>query len=106
MTRENCQCSKSAEAQAILQHLSKPLPLPSMCGCMGQQPLPGEDGKLWGEAKLYPLCPCRMQLVEEVNGQFYEIKESRSPDGITHEAILYGPVGGPYLFDCYGRPIK
>lgn len=103
---KTCKCIKSDEQQAIRQHLSKPAPSYDACGCMGQQPLRGEENKPWGEAKLYPLCPCGMQMIEEVDGQFYEIKERRSPDGITHEAVLFGPVGGPYLFDPYGRPIK
>lgn len=45
----------------------------------------------------YPVCPCAMSYVEEVDGQFYKIIENRSPDGITHQAILLGPVGGPYI---------
>lgn len=45
---------------------------------------------------LYPVCPCAMQYVMEVDRVFYQIKEHRSPDGITHTAVELGPVGGPY----------
>ena len=61
------------EQAAIRQWLSKPAPYFDACGCMGPQ-----DGK--------PRCPCRMQMVEQVDGEWYEITEHRSPDGITHTA--------------------
>lgn len=48
------------------------------------------------EVLLYPYCPCAMQKVMEVEGNFYEVTENRSPDGVTHKAQLLGPVGGPY----------
>lgn len=94
--------------KAIYQFLSKPTPLVEACGCLGQGRLPGQEDKPWNEAKLYPICPCAMQYVEEVNGRFYRIFEDRisSPDTITFTARYLGPVGGPYLYDQYGREIK
>ena len=61
------------EDTAIQQWLSKPAPYFDVCGCMG--PL-GDD----------PKCPCGMKMVEKVDGDWYEIKEHRSPEGITHTA--------------------
>ena len=58
---------------AIRQWISKPAPMWDACGCMGPQR---------GE----PLCPCRMRMVERVDGSWYKITEHRSPDGITHTA--------------------
>jgi hypothetical protein len=72
------------EQTAIRQWLSKLAPQFGACGCLG----PGE-----GE----PLCYCIMAMVENVEGSYYQIFEHRSPDGITHEAKLLGPVGGPYV---------
>lgn len=45
----------------------------------------------------YPVCPCMMKYVSEVDGRFYNVVEHRSPDGITHTAVDLGPVGGPYI---------
>lgn len=67
------------EQTAIRQWLSKPEPYFGACGCMGPR---------WGQ----PLCPCEMKMVEEVNGKWYQIKEHRSPDGITHTAEYIGDV--------------
>ena len=72
------------EQTAIRQWLSKPAPYWGACGCMGIQ-----DNE--------PGCPCEMKCVEIVEGSYYQIIENRSPDGITHEAKLLGPVGGPYV---------
>lgn len=94
------------EQQAIRQHLSKPAPTHDACGCLGPQALPGQPkniGTNWDEIKRYPACPCSMSYYEIVEGNFYRIETHRSPDGITHSATLYGPVGGPYLYDEYGR---
>ncbi len=44
----------------------------------------------------YPVCPCAMLYVSEVEGRFYRVDEHRSPDGIAHTATDLGPVGGPY----------
>lgn len=44
-----------------------------------------------------------MSYFEIVEGNFYRVDEHRSPDGVTHTALLFGPVGGPYLYDQYGR---
>jgi len=63
------------EQIAIKQWLSKPAPCFVACGCMGPQR---------GE----PFCPCKMQMVEMVDGKYYLITEHRSPDGITHTAEL------------------
>ena len=38
--------------------------------------------------------------VVEVEGNYYEVKEIRNVDGITHEVILLGKVGGPYKKGC------
>lgn len=61
------------EEIAIKQHLAKPRPIESACGCMGPQ---GSD----------PVCPCLMQWCENVNGTWYRIDEIRSADGITLSA--------------------
>lgn len=61
------------EKIAIRQHLSKPAPVFSACGCMGPR-----DGE--------PFCPCAMQNCEQVDGKWYEIVTHRSPEGITHSA--------------------
>lgn len=45
---------------------------------------------------LEPYCGCSMFNVVEVDGSYYEVKENRSVDGITHEVILLGKIGGPY----------
>ena len=63
----------SSEQIAIRQWLSKPAPYFGACGCMGPQ-----NGE--------PFCPCKMRMVEKVNGDYYLIKEHRSPEGITHSA--------------------
>jgi hypothetical protein len=65
------------EQIAIRQWLSKPGPYFDACGCMGPQ------GNM-------PRCPCGMKMVEKVDGSWYEIKEHRSPDGITHTAEKIG----------------
>lgn len=70
------------EQIAIRQHLSKARPESEACGCMGPQ---------WGQ----PLCPCRMNWVEEVNGKYYQIHEHRSLDGVTHTAEYLCDVGEP-----------
>ncbi len=67
------------EQTAIRQWLSKPEPYFSECGCMGPR-------------QKQPLCPCKMQMVEEVNGKWYYIKEHRSIDGITHTSEYIGEV--------------
>ena len=69
----------SPERRAIRQWLSKPAPFDMPCGCMGPQ----ED---------QPKCPCAMAYVETVDGEYYQIVEHRSPDGITHSAINLGRV--------------
>lgn len=154
----------TSEQRAIRQHLSKPEPYSSACGCMGPQRL--DEKTSWdpytkqlritnvGEnhikiakvirseiscgldevfqylsndtmsievpihkfkdlqqrltdagakyeivipiSNLYPLCPCQMKYVEEVDGVFYRIITHRSPDGITHSTEELGPRGGPY----------
>lgn len=61
------------EQIAIRQWLSKPAPYFGPCGCVG-----AEDGM--------PRCPCMMKMVEKVDEFWYEIKEHRTPDGITHTA--------------------
>lgn len=45
---------------------------------------------------MYPYCPCAMRNVMEVEGNFYEVVENRSAEGVTHDAYLIGPIGGPY----------
>lgn len=45
---------------------------------------------------LYPECPCGMRNVEEVEGFFIKVNEIRTTEGIKLDAILLGPVGGPY----------
>lgn len=87
----------SPEQQAIRQHLSKPARGCFACGCMGPQPINGHSGKC------YPVCPCAMSIVEEVNGVLYQVVEDRTPDGITHSAQNLGPIGGPYNCDRYGE---
>lgn len=61
------------EQLAIRKWLSKPAPYFDACGCMGA--LEGD-----------PVCPCRMKMVEKIEGIYYEITEHRSPEGITHTA--------------------
>jgi hypothetical protein len=65
----------SMEQTAIEQWLSKPRPWPSVCGCLG--PMNGD-----------PVCPCAMQWMEKVAGQWYRIIEHRGPSGVTHTAQL------------------
>lgn len=60
--------------QAIRQYLDKPRPVVMPCGCMGPQ-----DDE--------PVCPCKMQWVEKVNGNYYQIDEKRYPDGIQLLAV-------------------
>lgn len=67
------------EQIAIQQWLSKPAPYFGACGCMGPQ----DD---------MPRCPCQMQLVEKVDGGWYEITEHRNSNGITHTAERIGNV--------------
>ena len=57
------------EKIAVRQHLSKPRPFEHPCGCLGPQ---GND----------PVCPCAMAWVEKVNGQWYQIVENRTPNGV------------------------
>jgi len=52
---------------------------------------------IWEQVPMEPACPCAMQWVERVQGDYYRIDEHRSTDGITHTATLLGPIGGPYL---------
>lgn len=61
------------EQIAIQQWLSKPAPWWDACGCVGPQ----------GDM---PRCPCKMKMVEQVDGGWYEITEHRSQDGIIHTA--------------------
>jgi hypothetical protein len=94
----------TSEQKAIRQFLSKPAPSSWPCGCMGTQPLPGQDPNLdYNSMKFTPVCGCAMSWVEEVEGRFYKILESRSADGITHSAVDLGPVGGPYLCNESGK---
>jgi hypothetical protein len=44
----------------------------------------------------YPVCPCAMSYVSEVEGNFYQVHTHRSHNGITYTTELLGPVGGPY----------
>jgi hypothetical protein len=64
---------RTPEQEAIKQWLSKPYPSASACGCMGPQ-------------RNEPACPCAMRWVELVEGNYYRIRENRSPDGVTHSA--------------------
>ena len=92
------------EEQAIRQFLSRPAPSCGPCGCMGPRVLKEleviDNFKcgVWpyNPNDLEPLCRCAMRHTELVNGVYYEIIEHRSPTGITHEAEVLGPVGGPY----------
>lgn len=93
------------EQQALYNFLSKPAPALNACGCMGPQLLPGEtttgadgytDLALYATAKRYPVCPCAMQFVEEVEGRYYAIEEHRAGGRIEHIVTDLGPVGGPY----------
>ncbi|NBP01234.1 MAG: hypothetical protein EBU90_14055 [Proteobacteria bacterium] len=59
------------ERIALHQHLSKPRPTPTICGCLG--PRSGE-----------PLCPCGMKWCEQVNGKWYKIDEN-----ITSEKVAF-----------------
>ena len=61
------------EEIAIKQHLSKPRPYISACGCLGPR-----DGD--------PDCPCAMQWYEKVNGNWYRINEERIENGIKLKA--------------------
>ena len=61
------------EEIAIKQHLSKPRPYSSACGCLGPQ----DDD---------PACPCAMQWYEKVDSDWYRIDEERSEDGIKLKA--------------------
>lgn len=45
-----------------------------------------------GGIKRYPVCPCAMAYVEEVDGGYYRIRQS----GGEYTAEYLGPVGGPY----------
>jgi ribosomal protein L7/L12 len=56
----------------------------------------GVKAELNKTKQYYPVCPCKMQEVVELDGRFYKITEHRSPDGITHTADDIGPIGGPY----------
>lgn len=99
----DCKCDRQPlEEKAIRQFTSKPSPTPSICACMGPQPLPGEEDKPYLEAKRTPVCGCAMQWVEEVDGYFYRVLPDYQGG---HTATLLGPVGGPYLCDMYGRPV-
>lgn len=98
--------SKSPEQRAIEQHLSKPAPQYSACGCLGPQLLPGEtttgpdgytDLNKYANAKRYPFCPCMMQTVEEVDGVFYSVERIEQPGvPVQYVAHWIGVVGGPY----------
>jgi hypothetical protein len=61
------------ERIAIKQHLSKPRPYISACGCLGPR-----DGD--------PDCPCAMQWYEKVDGNWYRINEERLENGIKLKA--------------------
>jgi hypothetical protein len=58
------------EEIAIKQHLRKPRPSFNPCCCLGPR---GDD----------PRCLCMMQMVENVDGEWYEIEEIRSETGIS-----------------------
>lgn len=83
------------EAQAVLQHISRPRPMDSDCGCMGVQRL--ESGGYT------PVCHCAMRWVEEVDGRFFQIIENRGSEQAPISARDMGPIGGPYLCDHKGR---
>lgn len=44
--------------------------------------------------------------VMEVDNVFYQIKEHRSPDGITHTAVELGPVSEPYKIKELGTQLS
>ena len=98
------------EQQAIRQFLSRSAPTNYACGCMGEQLLSElaivSDFRydIWpyNPNDREPLCSCAMKYAELVDGIYYQISEQRSPDGITHEAKVLGPVGGPYNTPKYG----
>ena len=68
---------KTPEQRAIEQHLSKPRPHSHACCCMG----PRDDD---------PVCPCRMEWVEKVDGIYYQISENRSAAeiGLVAEKLI------------------
>lgn len=72
-TDRNAELEWSKKRQAIRQWLSKPYPQNGACGCMGPR-----DGE--------PACPCAMAWHEKVGDDWYIITETRTPDGVTHDA--------------------
>ena len=62
------------EERAIRQWLSKPYPMSHACACIGRR------------EPTDPVCGCAMAWVEKIDGHFFQIKEHRSPDGVTHSA--------------------
>lgn len=90
------------EDRAVKQFLARPSPTPTICGCMGPRPLPGQENKPYEEAKRTPLCGCAMRWVEEVDGFYYRVLTDYEG---RHTVTPLGPVGGPYLVDRYGRPV-
>lgn len=88
------------QTKAVEQFNAKAQPSINLCGCMGQMVLPGQPqctGDNWDELKRYPVCPCAMQWVEEVDGSFYRIQVDETGAGV--DAVCLGPVGGPYTLD-------
>lgn len=85
-----CQAKRyeSDEAKAVKQWLSKPAPIPTPCGCLGER-----NGE--------PRCPCGMKWVEKVDGKYFAINEVRSVDGIKVTATYIGDV--KHECQCDGR---
>jgi hypothetical protein len=95
------------QIQAIKQHMAKPERLISACGCMGPQVIDptGPRGKYgWIEGPQYPVCPCAMQDIEEVEGKFYTVGKEQRELGSEYIATDIGVVGGPYTIGRYGEP--
>jgi len=49
---------------------------------------------------LEPFCSCAMYNVVQIEDNYYKVTENRSADGITHDVVCLGKVGGPYKKEC------
>lgn len=99
----------NAEQKAIQIYRQRAKTAASPCGCLGAQALPDQpvcDGKNWDQIKRQPACPCAMGSFVDVDGHYYRVSEARTEDGSELSALHFGPVGGPYKFDEYGRPTQ
>lgn len=41
-----------------------------------------------------------MYNVVQIEDNYYKVTENRSADGITHDVVCLGKVGGPYKKEC------